>query len=354
MPTNKNAMTRYMVLDKLLSNRYHNYTVEELLEKVNDYLADLSIKPIGMRCLEKDIAYLKGENSPFMAEIESYYKDAYNGSQTVRKRCLRYADPSFSIFHKEMSDEEEYLLSQALSLLGQFDGLPNLEELERLRIGLSPKGMRQIVSFTKNPLENTTLFAELFTAISQKQVIELHYHTFADKEHSLNLLLHPYLLKEYNRRWYLFGIADNDDKMLNFSLDRIDAVKPMPAMRYKEYDGQLDEWFDDIIGVTRYEDRPIQRILFWVSDKSKDYVGTKPLHDSQIHYRGQEEEKFRLQHPQLQGGAYFSIDCIENYELLRELTSFGENLIVLSPDSIRDKIVERISAMSEKYSKTRT
>lgn len=354
MPTNKNAMTRYMVLDKLLSNRYHNYSVDELLEEVNDQLAELSIEPIGIRCLEKDIAYLKGENCPFMADIESYYVDAYNGNQTVRKRCLRYADPSFSIFHKDMSDEEVYLLSQALSLLGQFEGLPNFEELERLRAGLTPRAVRQIVSFTKNPLENSTLFAELFTAISQKQVVELHYHTFADKDKDLFILIHPYLLKEYNRRWYLFGIADRDDKILNFSLDRIDAVKPMPAQKYKEYDGQLDEWFEDIIGVTRYDDSPTLHITFWVSDRSKDYVATKPLHDSQIQYRGDGNLKLRQQYPQLERGTFFSIDCAENYELLRELTSFGDDLIVLSPESIRSKIIKRISAMNEKYSQTRT
>lgn len=347
-------MTRYMVLDKLLSNRYHNYTVDELLDEVNNHLDELSIEPIGIRCLEKDIAYLRGENSPFMAEIESYFVDVDNGKQTVRKRCLRYADPSFSIFHKDMSDEEEYLLSQALSLLGQFEGLPNLEELERLRIGLAPKAERQIVSFTKNPLENSTLFAELFTAISQKQVIEVHYHTFADKKKCLDLLLHPYLLKEYNRRWYLFGVADSDGKMLNFSLDRIDSISPMPAHKYKEYEGQLDEWFDDIIGVTRYEGRPVEHIMFWVSDRSKDYVATKPLHDSQIHYRGKSEENLRQQYPWLEGGAFFSIDCMENYELLRELTSFGEDLIVVSPDEVKNKIIERISAMSEKYFAIRT
>lgn len=354
MPTNKNAMIRYIVLDKLLSNRYHEYTVEDLLDKVNDHLTELSISPIGIRCLEKDIAFLKGENSPFMAEIETYYKDVDNGSQTVRKHCLRYADPSFSIFHKDISDEEEYLLSQALSLLGQFKGLPNLEELDRLKLSLSPRHMRQIVSFTKNPLENSTLFAELFTAISQKQVIELHYHKFTNKDKDLCLLFHPYLLKEYDRRWYLFGIADSDGKMLNFSLDRILEVKPMPALKYREYEGQLEEWFDDIIGVTHYEGRPIQRIMFWVSDKSVDYVFTKPLHESQIHYKGEDEAMLRQQYPQLQGGAYFSIDCIENYELLRELTSFGEDLIVVSPNKIKNKIMERISAMNEKYFTMRT
>ena len=34
MPANKNAMTRYMILDELLSNRYHNYSLDDLTEEV--------------------------------------------------------------------------------------------------------------------------------------------------------------------------------------------------------------------------------------------------------------------------------------------------------------------------------
>ena len=41
---------------------------------------------------------------------------------------------------------------------------------------------RHIISFTKNPLEGTRIFAELFTAISQKQVIELHYKLFGQDD----------------------------------------------------------------------------------------------------------------------------------------------------------------------------
>lgn len=78
-----------------------------------------------------------------------------------------------------MSDDEEYLLREAISMLGQFDGLPNLDRLESLRLGLgNNRNEKQIISFTKNPLENSNLLGELFTAISQKQVIELHYHVF--------------------------------------------------------------------------------------------------------------------------------------------------------------------------------
>ena len=40
MPANKNAETRYKILDQLLANRYHHYSTLDLLELVNEELAD--------------------------------------------------------------------------------------------------------------------------------------------------------------------------------------------------------------------------------------------------------------------------------------------------------------------------
>lgn len=52
---------------------------------------------------------------------------------------------------------------------------------------------------------------------------------------------------------------------------------------------------------------------------------------------GSEELKLREKYPTLSNGKFFSIDCKENYELIRELTSFGKELIVLSPKLIQEK-----------------
>lgn len=353
-------MTRYQILDELLSNRYHNYSIGDLTDEVNRRLAEMEKAPdkkgktdksVSRRCIELDIQYLEKE-SPFFVEIERYSVPAYSieKQKTCTKRCLRYADPSFSIFKKKMTSDEEYLLSEALSLLGQFDGLPNFDALENLRKGLATVPERQIISFTKNLLEDSSLIGRLFTAISQQQVIEIGYHRFAEPDKQLTLCLHPYLLKEYNHRWFLFAAAESDGKLLCFALDRIDDVTPQPSHKYIPFDGDLEEYFDDIIGVTNYVDEPVQHIVFWVSDGSKDYVKTKPIHGSQRHYTGDKELALRQQYPSLQGGAFFSIDCKYNYELIRELCSFGNGLLVLSPESIQEKVLERINAMMKGYS----
>ena len=339
MPTNKNALIRYKYLDKLLSDYHHFYDIHDLTEKVNDMLYEDGFPEVTQRCIEKDINTL--EYAPFSAPIERINR---NG-----KRCIHYKDRSFSIFKEEMSREEQNLLREVLSTIGQFDGLDNFGWLESFKIGLQLEERRQIISFSNNRyLTNSNLLGTLFDIISNEVVIRLSYHTFSDVT-IRSIDFHPYLLKQYNDRWFLLGAADSDQKMLNFALDRIDKVEPLPEKKYIDCPQDIYERFDDIVGVTLYEDRPVEHILFWVSDSSKAYVNTKPIHESQKRYQGEDELRLRGLYNSFQGGDFFSIDCIKNYELIRELCSFGSALVVLSPDTIKGDIISRINEMKKMY-----
>jgi len=346
-------MTRYKILDELLSNRHHNYSLDELTEEINKRLSELypDINGVVRRTIEKDIYYLEYEG-PFFAEIERYTVSGYNydKQKAYSKKCLRYANPAFSIFKQELTADEKTLLRETLSIIGQFDGLPNFDALERLRLGLGAKSSApRIISFSKNPIENTNLLGEIFTAISEKQVIKIDYHKFSNLQETREINLFPYLLKEYNRRWYLIAAAESDGKLLNFSLDRIDSIYTLPSHNYVEYDGDINERFEDIIGVTVIEDSPVYKIVFWVSNQSKEYVSTKPLHESQRVIKGATETRLRNTNPLLFEGRFFMIECKYNYELLRELTSFGEDLIVVEPADVRTKVVKRIHDMYQRY-----
>lgn len=343
MATNKNALIRYKHLDTLLSDRHHYYDINDLTEKVNQLLQDEGFQTVTRRCIEKDLVYLS--ERPFCAPIKRF---KHNG-----KNCVAYKNPSFSIFIQEMSREERHLLRELLNTLGQFDGLDNFEWLDKFKSGLG-NTRRQIISFSNNPyLKNSNLLGTLFDLISNEVVIRLSYHTFADPT-VCSIAFHPYLLKQYNDRWFLLGAADDDGKILTFALDRIDNVTPLPEKKYAPCPDNLSDRFEDIVGVTLYEDRPIEHIVFWASDASKDYIMTKPIHESQTSIKGEEESNLHEKYSQLEGGAFFSIDCIPNYELTRELCSFGKDLIVLEPSSIRDEVFNRISVMVEEYLRVRT
>ena len=345
MPTNKNALVRYQYLDRLLSDHHHYYDIHDLTEKVNDRLEAGGYETVTQRCIEKDLNAM--EYDLFAAPIERF---KWNG-----KNCISYSNHSFCIFNKEMSNEERALLREVLNTLGQFDGLNHFEWLDKFKIGLGLDESRRIISFSNNPyyMSDPALLGKLFDQISNEVVIRLSYHTFTD-QNVRSIVFHPYLLKQYNDRWFLIGAADSDKKILNFALDRIDGVEPLPEKKYVESPEDFYERFEDVVGVTIYDKEP-EHILFWVSDASKDYVATKAIHGSQTQIKGETEQNLRSLYPNLEGGAFFTIDCIRNYELIRELWSYGKELIVLASDnSLQDEIFERLCEMKEEYSKLRT
>lgn len=335
----KNAIMRYKILDSLLSNRNRYYSISELLEKVNEALELDGMEPVSRRCIEKDLNTL--ECAPYEAVIERVW---YHG-----KKCIRYAEEGFSIFTKKLTEEEENLLSEVLNTIGQFDGLDTFEWLDSLKKRLDIKEHRRIIQFDSNPyFEGRNLIGSLFTAISNKQVLALKYHTFKDPQ-VREVVVYPYLLKEYNNRWFLI-VGVEDGTILNFALDRIDDFKPMPHIDYIEPDEDLESRFDDIVGVTLFKDKPTEDILLWVNEEGYQYVKTKPLHGSQRDVKGEEDKALRERYPALQGGRFFRLQCILNYELEQLLMSKMNQLVVLEPATLKDSLINRIKKMDSLYS----
>lgn len=343
-------MTRYALIDRMLSNRNRAYSIQDITNALNEKLLEFGQKSISKRCVEKDLNYLE-YGSPFDVEIEEYWIDAADkNDRPYRKRCIRYADPTFSIFKPKLTDDEKTVLSAALDALGSFDGLDNFEWLNDLTIRLNLEQHEPVISLSKNLLTNSTLIARLFTVIRLKQVINLQYHTFRTNE-IRSVSISPYLLKEYNNRWYLIAAASDTGRILTFPLDRIDDFSINTNVSYLSASENLYERYEEIIGVTYNEDSPLLKIIFWVSENSKDYVITKPIHGSQKIIRGEMESQFHSAYPKLNEGQFFQIECRENYELIRELTSFGSDLLVLHPNSFSKVVINQVTELSNAYKK---
>ena len=71
MPTNKNAQLRYQILDRCFSDFKHKYTFEDLREKVNDALYDLTGIEVSTRQIRADIKYMR-DRVTFDAPIKAY------------------------------------------------------------------------------------------------------------------------------------------------------------------------------------------------------------------------------------------------------------------------------------------
>lgn len=349
MPANKNALTRIVLLDKLLADRYHSYSIQDMTDIINKQLPEYGQEDgVTKRCVEKDIEYLEFK-FPELIEFERYTIDAHSltTDKPYKKRCIRYTDPTFSIFKGKLSEEEKGLLSAALSTIGSFEGLDSFGWLDDFSKRLGLVEQEPIIQMSKNLLENKTLMAEAFSAIQAKSVVNIEYVKFNDSQ-KRNVIISPYLLKEYNRRWYIIGAAYDTGRILNFALDRILAITVLSGYEYQVAPDDLNERYEDIIGITYNEESPLYEIVFWASDASAPYIRTKPLHGSQKEVRGHKEKVLREQYSLPETGTLFTIECRENYELIRELTSFVD-LKVLSPEPIVNAVKERIEKFHTNY-----
>ena len=195
-------------------------------------------------------------------------------------------------------------------------------------------------------MENVQIILE---AIDQQKGIECEYLSF-DKSTKKPQKLIPYFLKTWEQRWYLAAEPDNHHHGISiFALERMENIRLTEQKMKPSNNITADEYFEGSFGINHSDDQKAERIVIKVYGAQANYVRALPIHESQKHYRGDKEAELRRQYPTLEGGAFFSIDCIENYELIRELISFREDLIVLSPDNIRDTVIERITAMYEMY-----
>ena len=337
MPVNKDALKRYRIIDKLLSDPNRDYTTDRILKEVNQECEQVSI-----RMIQKDIKALEEEFGKKMIRNAG-------GRGTVK-----YEDQSEPLFYQELTWEEEEVLRETLRSLGQFDGLDNFTWLEMLKKKLEMKDDTRfpIISFSKNEglQVEKTLLGRLFDAISKRKVIRVTYTPFNQESRQFDI--YPYQLKQFNDRWFLLSCPLASDKypfnssfILTLALDRISKdFEYLESEPYIDCAVDLKARFDEIIGVTLYQDKDLEDIYFAVSKESVDYVRTKWMHSTQIELDEESQSYFREKYPTLKEFTFFSIECRENSELYSKFASYTGSVVLLEPVFMREKLASKIES----------
>lgn len=329
MAQTKNQLIRQQVIDRCLKSG--NFSVKMMMEKCKNALEAAGYKPVTSK-----VTILK--------DIEGI-KDDFPDAKIVTKRAghdvfYEYEDKSFSIYKIPLSDNEMAQLAQTVSMLSRFEGLPNFDWvddlIERFKSSLNiPSTRETIVAFDENfDLKGRNWFAQLFSAIASQKALEIKYQPFDRPVNTY--LFHPYLLKQYNNRWFLFGCVDGYTSPTNFPLDRIQEIGPA-SIPYKPNPGiDFFEYFEDMVGVSRRSDE-VTKIQMKVDNWRYHYIETKPLHGTQRVIRRDDD------------GVVIQIEVIINPELLQLLLSYGSSITVLEPQELQQAIYEESIKISQKY-----
>lgn len=334
MPINKNALLRYQILDRCFSDRHRRYEIEDLVDKVNDALLDMYGKTVSLRQIRADITYMRDRvayNAPIVARpIEG-------------RRCYyTYEDPNFSIFSSELSVEEVKNLLSTIDMLGRYRSPKNawLEEvISSLELRFGIKANRdKVVSFEQNDqLKGIEFLSDLIDAIINHQPLKMTYRPYKGDEQTM--VIHPHYMKQYNTRWFLFGLEDHGEygmSPVNKALDRIVKFS-IAKVRFVEND-QIDyeTFFDDIVGVTHDRKHPtVEQVVLRFAKERFPYVVSKPIHHSQQVVNADD--------------GILSIDVRVNRELEQNIFSFGQQVEVLSPEWFRNQIKEKYKELANIY-----
>lgn len=334
MSNNKNAVIRYKTLDRCFRNSGRMYFWEDLLEECNEALVDFDPKSEGIqrRQLFDDIRFM---------ESQAGWSIPLDRIRHGRKVYYRYEDLSFSINNQPLNDSEAEQIKSALQIFSRFSGTPQFEWVNEMipmlesKFGLIER-KSEVISFESNiDLKGIHFLTPLFNAIVNERVLIVKYKDFKSSE-PYEITFHPYYLKQYNNRWFVFGLnTANQVEKWNLALDRIESLSET-AQKYKRTDTDWEDYFLELVGVTRPEGVVLQEINLKFSPEVAPYVITKPIHPSQKHKNDTT-------------GLDVKIKVIPNFELERLILSFGEQVKVVSPPDFKERISQRLRSADLLY-----
>jgi predicted DNA-binding transcriptional regulator YafY len=177
----------------------------------------------------------------------------------------------------------------------------------------------------------------VYSAIMQSRIITFDHENF-EKNKISAYTIKPYLLKEYNSRWYVVGIFTHTNEVRTFGLDRISNIKTFDGTFEKTEQERIFGLFDFLIGLVYDIEKPAT-VEISVTPGQARYFKKSPLHGTQKVVSENEKE------------VIFQYFLIPNRELQRLILGYGSQIKVLKPQSLVLKIQEQIEEMRKLYEK---
>ena len=322
MPTNKEALIRYRVINRCIKD-FKYASLDRLINSCEDAL---DISHISKRTIYQDIRDMKEDSRlGYMAPIK---RDPNKG--------YYYDDPDYSIDNIPLNEEEVKALSFAATMLDQFSNtdlfstftgaVQKIVDTMNIKRMSDEEDLLSFIEFEQSPVSLGHQFIDpVILAIKEKHVISFSYQRFVEKRPH-NHTVHPYLLKQYHNRWYLIGWNHDKRKIFTYSLDRFSGAPKEVDLPYYDIGFNPREFYKSVIGIVMPFEQP-QKVVLKFSKEQAWYVITQPIHSSQ-------NVEMKDDH------AVVNLEVVPTYELIMLIMGWGPEVEVLKPASLRKEIME--------------
>jgi predicted DNA-binding transcriptional regulator YafY len=344
MPPPSEASQRYNIIDNCLINIYNRHpSLDDLRNAIYKELGT----EVSRETVQKDIAFMKKSIKEGGFEAPILFKKAYNGY------CYDPKFPEFTIRQFGFNQKSLEIMELAAGVLQRFQGVMASDSYNHALNKLYSALNIEKTSKDKNlinailPQETTYLrgmehFQVLVDGIKLKKPISFIHYSY-DKKLFKAIIIHPYLLKESNERWYLVGYSESEDhkEIRYFGVDRIYDPVLIDKLFIENNGNDLRSLFDNKIGLNTIKDKAIEvpeTITLWVSKIMANYIKSMPIHKSQ---------DYKYVHGN--GEIVVTLNLVPTKELVALILSYGKHMELLTPVWLRKEIEKELERTVIRY-----
>jgi len=322
-----------------MNNMERVYKIYNLLNSRGVVSTDAFLQEldISLATFKRDLAFMKNNlNAPI--EWDSYERGYKFGKQGP--------GPKFELHGMWFSQEETTALVTMNHLLASLDqgGLigPHIAPLMtridailgngettskelRKRIKLISMGSRK---------NSSKYFADIGNALLKREMIQILFYT-KDRDEVEEREVSPQRLIHYRENWYLDAYCHKREALRSFSLDGIRNVVLLNEKCKDISDKDMNEHFTKSYGIFSGGADKTAKLKF--SPKSARWVSGESWHPEQ---RSHFEED---------GSYILEFEYSQDPELIMDILKYGENIEVLEPLELKNKIKKLLTESLKKY-----
>lgn len=334
MPQNKDAATRYRIIDNCLNNKQKKYPTKSYLAEACSRVLG---KTISESTIEKDIHAMK-EGVVYGNKAPIVYSKIHKG--------YAYDEQGFSISELNLEPQEWEALAYASNLIYQYKEVPLFKSfkdaIEKIHgrffipYEYNDADFESYVQFEKSNSNAGYEWLPLcYQAFKQHFAIEITYENIYKQETKKYTIL-PYLLKEYRNRWYVIGWDNNRGDYLTFALDRMLEATMIEKKEKRRNDFDATLFLKNSMGIME-GDGSASTIELEIEAPIDRLVMLEPLHPSQLVIK--QTKKYSI----------IRIEVNINPELYRSILSLGSSCKVVKPTVLKNELMAQLTKMIDLY-----
>lgn len=215
----------------------------------------------------------------------------------------------------------------------------------------------------ENLIKERSLLLELAKCILDRCPVEIDYNPASTFVENDTICFHPSYLRRYGKKWLVYGLSKskklgdaNGYTYVNLVLNRIQQIRVLSGKKYLDsgIDYSVNPFKDQLtynsfnIGIDKLKEdkEPIEvklkvrkrRIFGETEVRPFDRIMCEPLHYTQYVYANDEEY------------GYICINVTDAEYIAPVLLPWGADVVVIQPESLREKMKKIIGEMYEAYS----